>query len=92
MKNRELGNQETGTVLSFGPSFCGPFLQQISPGQRRAPEVHTPAEAANNCAQYATLYKYGELVFNNCSCKKYGSRFKVYGRIEKSEVRGCSNI
>ncbi len=34
----------------------------------------------------------GELVFNNCSCKKYGSRFKVYGRIEKSEVRGCSNI
>ena len=34
----------------------------------------------------------GELVFNNCSCKKYGSRFKVHGRIEKSEVRGCSNI
>ncbi len=34
----------------------------------------------------------GELVSNNCSCKKYGNRFKVYGRIEKSEMRGCSNI
>jgi len=34
----------------------------------------------------------GELVFNNCSCKKYGNRFKVHGRIEKSEIRGCSNI
>ncbi len=34
----------------------------------------------------------GELVFNNCSCNKYGSRFKVHGRIEKSEIRGCSNV
>lgn len=34
----------------------------------------------------------GELILNNCSCKKYGNRFKVYGRIEKSKIRGCSNI
>ena len=34
----------------------------------------------------------GELILNNCSCKKYGNRFKIYGRIEKSKIRGCSNI
>ena len=34
----------------------------------------------------------GEIVNNNCDCKKYGNRFKVHGRIEKSEIRGCSNV
>lgn len=34
----------------------------------------------------------GEIVNNNCICKKYGNRFKIHGRIEKSEIRGCSNI
>ncbi len=34
----------------------------------------------------------GELVYNNCECKKYGNRFKVHGRIKRSEIRGCSNI
>tara|TARA_Y100000590_G_scaffold461998_1_gene624995 strand:- start:1362 stop:2366 length:1005 start_codon:yes stop_codon:yes gene_type:complete len=33
----------------------------------------------------------GKLIHNNCKCKKNGKRFIVYGRIEKSEVRGCSD-
>ena len=34
----------------------------------------------------------GELVNNNCECKKKGKQFKIYGRIKKSEIRGCSDI
>ena len=29
---------------------------------------------------------------NNCECKNRGKRFLVYGRAEKSEIRGCSDI
>ena len=29
---------------------------------------------------------------NNCECKNRGKRFLVYGRTEKSEIRGCSDI
>ena len=29
---------------------------------------------------------------NNCECKSRGKRFLVYGRTEKSEIRGCSDI
>ena len=28
---------------------------------------------------------------DDCSCGKMGKRFKVYGRLKKSEVRGCSD-
>ncbi len=34
----------------------------------------------------------GEIVENNCSCKKFGKRFVVHGRVEQSEIRGCSDI
>ena len=34
----------------------------------------------------------GEIVENDCSCKNLGKRFKVLGRSEKSETRGCSDI
>ena len=34
----------------------------------------------------------GELVNNNCECKKKGKQFKIFGRIKKSEIRGCSDI
>ena len=29
--------------------------------------------------------------FNNCVCSKKGTRFKVYGRAVKSELKGCSD-
>ena len=29
---------------------------------------------------------------NNCICGRKGKYFKVYGRVEKAEVRGCSNV
>ena len=28
---------------------------------------------------------------DNCSCGKMGKRFKVFGRLKKSEIRGCSD-
>ena len=34
----------------------------------------------------------GEIVENDCNCKNLGKRFKVHGRSEKSEIRGCSDI
>ncbi len=34
----------------------------------------------------------GEIIENDCSCKNLGKRFKVFGRAEKSEIRGCSDI
>ncbi len=33
----------------------------------------------------------GEIIKNNCVCSKKGKQFKIYGRIEKSEIRGCSD-
>ena len=29
---------------------------------------------------------------NGCSCSNYGTRFKIHGRIENAEIRGCSDI
>ena len=29
---------------------------------------------------------------DNCSCGKKGKYFKVYGRIESAELRGCSDV
>ena len=29
---------------------------------------------------------------NDCKCGIKGNYFKVYGRVKKSEIRGCSNI
>ena len=29
---------------------------------------------------------------NDCKCGIKGKYFKVYGRVKKSEIRGCSNI
>ena len=35
----------------------------------------------------------GEIVDNSkCNCPVKGKRFKVYGRVEKAEIRGCSDI
>ena len=34
----------------------------------------------------------GEIIENDCNCKNLGKRFKVHGRSEKSEIRGCSDI
>jgi len=34
----------------------------------------------------------GEIVENNCKCKKIGKRFLIHGRTIKSEVRGCSDV
>ena len=34
----------------------------------------------------------GEIINNDCSCKKFGTRFLVHGRSVKSEVRGCSDV
>ena len=35
---------------------------------------------------------YGEIISKNeCECSKFGKRFRVYGRIKKSEIRGCSD-
>jgi len=34
----------------------------------------------------------GEIVNNNCSIKHKGKSFKIYGRVEKSEIRGCSDV
>ena len=34
----------------------------------------------------------GEIVENNCKCKKIGKRFLIHGRSIKSEVRGCSDV
>ena len=31
---------------------------------------------------------YGE---DNCKCKRKGKYFHVFGRMEKSEIRGCSD-
>jgi len=28
----------------------------------------------------------------NCTCSKFGKRFKIFGRIKEAELRGCSNI
>ena len=28
---------------------------------------------------------------NNCDCEKKGKRFKIFGRLKKSEIRGCGN-
>lgn len=33
----------------------------------------------------------GEIVENNCQCKKIGKRFLIHGRSIKSEIRGCSD-
>ena len=34
----------------------------------------------------------GEIIGeDNCSCGKMGKRFKVFGRLKKSEIRGCSD-
>ena len=34
----------------------------------------------------------GEIINNNCDCKKFGKRFIVHGRLHQSEIRGCSDI
>ena len=34
----------------------------------------------------------GEIIENNCDCKKFGKRFLVHGRVLHSEIRGCSDI
>ena len=28
---------------------------------------------------------------NNCDCEKKGKRFKIFGRLKKSEIRGCGD-
>lgn len=34
----------------------------------------------------------GEIIINNCKVCKTKKKFKVYGRAEKSEIRGCSDV
>ena len=34
----------------------------------------------------------GEIVSNNCKVCKTNKKFKVYGRAEQSEIRGCSDV
>ena len=35
----------------------------------------------------------GAIVKNNkCKCSKFGKVFKIFGRVEKSELRGCSDV
>ena len=34
----------------------------------------------------------GEIINNNCECKKWGKQFKIHGRIKRSEIRGCSDV
>lgn len=29
---------------------------------------------------------------NGCTCSSYGTRFKIHGRIENAELRGCSDV
>ena len=34
----------------------------------------------------------GEIVENDCECKKIGKRFLIHGRSITSEIRGCSDV
>ncbi len=34
----------------------------------------------------------GQIINNDCACKKFGKRFLIHGRKKTSELRGCSDV